>query len=358
MHSDSGTPTVRAPGFHVTPLGSVAELIDLLAADLSAIEPGLTLLERGLKIGERGAIDLLARDASGRIVVIDGETRPDHLILRSLDHYLWISEHSPLVARIFSDRAIGLSVFPRLVLLSPEFSRSTRKMASLLWHVPLTLNEYRHVTFGDAHGLLLERVFEGPLDRETSASPVIPANSREDEHAAPPRPMPAAPPSAAAPAKAPANPAAPQAKRGDGASGVAAASPQSPPSDTGARLYPSARDSVLKIDPRIEMVESGDRAEFLFLHKTLVEVRRTPDALWLRVPPAESSMPIRSERDLERELHGVIDKFFRLYLSGRSEPARPESPRDARAEVPDPMTPAKLTEDELREFYRLEGGPS
>ncbi|MBI3847409.1 MAG: hypothetical protein HY292_22485 [Planctomycetes bacterium] len=352
MATPSDTRPTRSASFQVTPLSGSKELIDLVAADLAAIEAGFSLLERDLQLGERGCIDLLARDASGRLAIVVCSLESDPPIGPALDKCAWLSEHSPIVARLFVGRALDLSATPRIVGLAPSFAPSTKVLASQITNPSLTLVEWRHVQSADVHGLVLERI--GANAARPRATPAV-APSVATPQVQPPAPAPATPPRVVEAPIVRANPPSPPPAGGSAASATSIVATAPEPSD-GMRLYARAKERILKIDPRIEPIEADDRGDFLFLHKTLVELRRTSDALWLRVPPSDNALPIRSERELDRELHAVIEKFFRLYLSGRTDVSRPDTKAPLQTSERDPLQPAKLTEEELREFYRLENG--
>lgn len=69
-------------------VGSEAEMQRALARDPSVIEPGLTLLEMELPT-EVGGIDLLARDAAGRLVVVELKRgKANHEAVHQLSRYV------------------------------------------------------------------------------------------------------------------------------------------------------------------------------------------------------------------------------------------------------------------------------
>jgi hypothetical protein len=355
MAAPFDSPPTRVASFRPSPLARPAELIDLIVADLEALEPGLSLVERGLDLGERGTIEILARDAFGRAVIVVPSLEPDPPIAPALDRCAWLASHAPIVARLFAGRALDVAAAPRVVLVAPSFSPATRRLAALCGDKGATLVEWRHVRAGEVHGLVLDRGEANARPAAATAPLAEPAAPRAAAPAATPGFVAPPPTPAVGPASSPRPSASVATRPAPSAAPAESVAVAAPPAEEGVRLYAKARERITRIDPRIEPVETEDRGDFLFLHKTLVELRRTSDALWLRIPPAESAVPVRSERDLDRELHAVIEKFFRLYLSGRTDAPRSE-PKSATSVDRSALSPAKLTEEELREFYRLENG--
>lgn len=88
--------------------GSERELSDLLMNDLHALEPGLVPLQKESEL-RKGTADILARDASGRLVVIEVKRRD-----AGLDAVTQLARYSRELAQRKNERVRGMLCAPRI----------------------------------------------------------------------------------------------------------------------------------------------------------------------------------------------------------------------------------------------------
>ncbi len=118
----SGTLLLR-PTAGLTP----GQVVATIQASPGAIEARLTALDFGVPAGSGGAIDVLALDNAGRLVVIDVDlTATGSLLVRGLDHAEWIARNLAVVSRMYRSQPVDYSARPRLVLVAHDFSRALR----------------------------------------------------------------------------------------------------------------------------------------------------------------------------------------------------------------------------------------
>jgi len=99
------------------------EIIQLLNVNTSALESGLSAVDRAVPCDPSSTIDLLAVDSLSQLVVIALEAaRDDGVLLRAISQYDWIVGHLPLLRKLYQGRAINFSAPPRVLLVAPEFS--------------------------------------------------------------------------------------------------------------------------------------------------------------------------------------------------------------------------------------------
>ena len=105
------------------------QLASLVEGHLSALEPGLTLLERRFPAGEV-LVDFLAQDARGRIVLcVLGSGSTSVMLVQAIDAYGWCCENGALLERLFPGVTLHVTAPPRLFLLAPRFSDGVRRTA-------------------------------------------------------------------------------------------------------------------------------------------------------------------------------------------------------------------------------------
>lgn len=146
------------------------ELASLVEANLPALEPGLSLLDRRFPAGE-APVDLLALDTRGRLVLCMVGSGSDFAVLvQALEAYGWCREHEALMGRLFPVARIDTAVPPRLYLLAPRFSDGLRRMARYLGTLSPVLVECRGLEVNGVRAICFEPVEGKPL-QEPSEPP-------------------------------------------------------------------------------------------------------------------------------------------------------------------------------------------
>lgn len=136
------------------------ELASLVEEHLSALEPGLSLLERGFPAGET-LVAFFALDARGRLVlVVLGSGSDTAMLVQAVEAYAWCSGNGALLARLFPSAKDQAP--PRVLLLAPRFSDHVRQAARHFGPLSPTLVECRPVEVNGARGICFEAV-EGKL---------------------------------------------------------------------------------------------------------------------------------------------------------------------------------------------------
>lgn len=148
-----------------------SQLASLVEGHLSALEPGLTLLERGFPAGEV-LVDFLALDARGRLVLcVLGSGSTAAVLVQAIEAYGWCCDNRALLERLFPGVTLDVTAPPRLFLLAPRFADSVRRTARSLGPLSPVLVECRGVEVNGARAVCFEAV-EGMLLPEVSVSPV------------------------------------------------------------------------------------------------------------------------------------------------------------------------------------------
>lgn len=124
------------------------ELQVLIQEQIDRVEPGLVWVDREVATAN-GPMDHLAVDQDGTPVVIelkvDASADADGLI-QAMDYAGWVSENPLAVARFIRAKQPGLLqgellCDPRIVLISPDFTKRTLSAARVIGH-PVTLVRY------------------------------------------------------------------------------------------------------------------------------------------------------------------------------------------------------------------------
>ncbi|MBI4590849.1 MAG: hypothetical protein HY725_18655 [Candidatus Rokubacteria bacterium] len=144
------------------PLTDREELASLVEANLPALEPGLSLLDRRFPAGEV-PVDLLALDPRRRLVLcLIGSGSNPAMLLQALEAYGWCRENGPMLGRLFPDARIDTALPARIYLLAPRFTDRVRRTARSLGPLSPVLVESRCLEVNGARGVCFEPV-EGKI---------------------------------------------------------------------------------------------------------------------------------------------------------------------------------------------------
>ncbi|OLC12047.1 MAG: hypothetical protein AUH29_17595 [Candidatus Rokubacteria bacterium 13_1_40CM_69_27] len=101
-----------------TEVDEVEQRRALVAEHLPSIEPGLAVLESGLRLG-RTMIDLVATDAKQTLVLIALGGVADHkLLLSTLDAYVWCLQYPDNLRRLYPSAGIAEGRPPRIMVVA------------------------------------------------------------------------------------------------------------------------------------------------------------------------------------------------------------------------------------------------
>jgi len=110
------------PTFRTLKIDDASALQALVVEHLESLEPGLKVLDERALLGG-GAIDLVAVDGEGRLVLIAvGLVADDAMVLRMLDAFAWCLEYPDTVRRLYAVSPEGLADAPRAFFIGERMS--------------------------------------------------------------------------------------------------------------------------------------------------------------------------------------------------------------------------------------------
>jgi hypothetical protein len=103
-------------------------LADVVAESLHALDPGLTVLERGFAAGDT-LVDILAIDAAHRLVALAIELDGDAAaVVRAFEAAAWCRDNWALVGRLFAGADLDLTQPVRAVVIARHLSDRARRL--------------------------------------------------------------------------------------------------------------------------------------------------------------------------------------------------------------------------------------
>lgn len=143
-------------------------LLEQLAARPERLEPGLTLLDRDLRLDDDSVADLLLRDERGAaVVVLVGDGRLPMALGRLAGVLAGMARGRWLLHRLFAEAGLEVELRPRFVLMAGRFADPVAPLLAVIDGVDLRLVEFAQAPTGEgSHTLLLSAV--------ASAAPVSP----------------------------------------------------------------------------------------------------------------------------------------------------------------------------------------
>jgi len=175
---------------------SAGALAGVVAESLQAMDPGLTLLERGFAAGET-LVDILAIDAARRLVTLVVELDADAAaVVRALEAAAWCRDNWALVGRLFAGADLDLTEPARPVLVARHLGDRALRLLRALGAVAPTAFECqvfegsgeRYVSYGQAtHGAGREEGRRGAPDAVEAAAPTEAKPGRRPRAVAEPR---------------------------------------------------------------------------------------------------------------------------------------------------------------------------
>lgn len=182
------------PTFRTLKIDDVSALQALVVEHLESLEAGLKLLDERALLGG-GAIDLVALDGEGRLVLIAlALVADDAMLLRMLDAFAWCLESTDTVGRLYTVSPAALAVAPRVFFVSERLSDSFLRKIKHLRMPSIRCLEFCYIEVNGVAGLYFNPV-------ETPAMvPTIPAPASTAARAPAPAPAVSRPPAASPPA--------------------------------------------------------------------------------------------------------------------------------------------------------------
>ena len=156
--------TVRGLRIRTLPVADGEALLSLVEANLAALEPGLSLLDRRFPAGQT-VVDLLALDARrGLVVVLAGSGSDPGLLVQAFEAYGWCRDNGTLFDRLFPAARVDAGAPPRIILLAERFSDRLRRTSRHLTPLPLVLVECRCLDVNGTVGICFDLMDGNPLE--------------------------------------------------------------------------------------------------------------------------------------------------------------------------------------------------
>ena len=180
------------PTFRTLKIDDARALQALVVEHVESLEAGLRILDERVLLGE-GAVDLVALDGDGRLVLIAvALVADDAMMLRMLEAFAWSLEYPDAVGRLYA--VSPDAVLPRVMFVSERFSDAFLRKVKHLQMPSIGCLEFRSLEVDGVAGL-----YFNPVDTPRT-SPTAPTAA----------PAVAIPPTVAIRATAPSAPSAPR----------------------------------------------------------------------------------------------------------------------------------------------------
>jgi RecB family endonuclease NucS len=158
--------------FNSLPLEDGEKLIQLVAEHCRALDENLQIVGQE-QIGRKwGPMDLLALDAKGRPVIIDVAPQTgEQLLVRGLADVSWLYKNRHQLADLLAERQANPDLYPRLILVAPDFSAQLQEAIEGLCAMAIDLFRFRWLESGEEKGLLLESAFTSRMEEKEADAP-------------------------------------------------------------------------------------------------------------------------------------------------------------------------------------------
>ena len=162
------------------------QLQALVIEHVAGIEPGLTVLDSRLLLGQ-ATIDVIAIDADGGLaLMVVGSTADEEMLLKAVEAYSWCLEYPEAIHRLYPTTQISSSQPPRLLFVVERMPDSFHRKIKQLGFPEVDCVEFRHLEVDGAPAVYfdtLARLRRAPVatapEPERVAVPPAPAtNSR------------------------------------------------------------------------------------------------------------------------------------------------------------------------------------
>ena len=123
------------PSFKSPRVEDIKELQELVADHVGTVEPGLRLLDSGVRLGG-STVDVLAVDAAGVLtLIVLSRQADDGTMLRGLEAYSWCVEHPDALRRLYPAARLSSTQPPRVLFIAEQIAEAfLRKLRHLRFH--------------------------------------------------------------------------------------------------------------------------------------------------------------------------------------------------------------------------------
>jgi hypothetical protein len=135
------------------------------------IEPGLKPVHSSILPPSSSASFFLARDGTGRAVMIEYDIVSDEKILfQALEHLDWLSNHLPLISQLIPQSLLIPTLNPRLLLVIPQVPPSFEKHLKVLTLSPEFFT-FMYLAVGGESGLFIQPQWTRKMESYPSPPP-------------------------------------------------------------------------------------------------------------------------------------------------------------------------------------------
>ena len=141
-------------------LGSHRELEDMLTNEITQIEEDLVVIANRVPVNEKATLDILCRDDSGQLVVLQlSVSEDDAMFLYGIQSLDYVDKFKSFLKATYKEQKINDKEKPRLILIAPSFSDAIRNAAEGMKGLRIDLYEWEYLKLGDQKGLRLAPIF-------------------------------------------------------------------------------------------------------------------------------------------------------------------------------------------------------
>jgi hypothetical protein len=262
--------------------------VERLVESPQDVERGLARVDAGLRLGRDLVVDLLAKDATGRavVVLVEDEDGVPALLGRGVAAIAHVRRMRELLDRLFQASGLSFGRDPRVVLLARRFDDALADAKEKLRELGLECREAQLATLDGATRLV---VADSASASATSSSAVAPV---------------AVTSTAPAPAPAPVAPSGNSHGNGHG--------PTRPAPRRDTTLFDEAKKKILRISDDVEEEVAGESVRFKLHDELLALLEPSGEGFAIAIGDA----PDRARLLVDRaQLHQAVDDVVRRYFT-------------------------------------------
>ena len=123
----------------------LGQLQTLVVEHIDAIEPGLTVLDSGLLLGN-ATIDIVGADSQGALVLVTtGFTADEEMLMKAVEAYSWCLEYPEAIQRLYPAVDISAARPPRLIFVVERMPDAFHRKIKQLGFSEIDCVEFRHL---------------------------------------------------------------------------------------------------------------------------------------------------------------------------------------------------------------------
>jgi hypothetical protein len=154
------------------------QLQALVIDHVDGVEPGLTVLDSRLLLGQ-ATIDVVALDARGALVLVAvGAVADEEMLLRAVEAYSWCLEYPEAIRRLYPTVHVSPAQPPRLVFVFERMPDAFHRKIKQLGFPEVDCVEFRYLDVDGAAAVyfdVLARLRRGPVAAVPTVEPVVPS---------------------------------------------------------------------------------------------------------------------------------------------------------------------------------------